>query len=38
MRDYLRMTDLAPIPEELVRLYDDGTGASGVLRYQPASE
>jgi hypothetical protein len=38
MRDYLRMTDLAPIPEELVRLYDDGTGESGILRYQPSSE
>lgn len=35
MRDYLRGTDLAHIPEELVALYDDGTGAEGELIYQP---
>jgi hypothetical protein len=35
MRDYLRAADLERIPEELVRLYDDGTPATGELIYQP---
>jgi hypothetical protein len=34
MRDYLRGTDLAHIPEELVARYDDETGNSGKLIYQ----
>ncbi len=36
MRDYLRGLDLERLPEELVRLYDDGTGVQGSLLYQPA--
>ncbi|HTP26176.1 MAG TPA: hypothetical protein VMK12_11010 [Anaeromyxobacteraceae bacterium] len=35
LRDYLRATDLAPLPEDLVHLYDDGTGDQGTLLYQP---
>ncbi len=34
MRDYLRATDLAHVPGELVALYDDGTGVEGTLLYQ----
>lgn len=34
MRDYLRATDLAHIPDELVALYDDNTAADGALIYQ----
>ena len=34
MRDYLRATDLAHIPENLVALYDDETTNSGKLLYQ----
>jgi len=29
MRDYLRCSDLARLPEEIVRLYDDGTAIEG---------
>lgn len=35
MRDYLRATDFQRLPEEVVRLYDDGTPAKGELIYQP---
>jgi len=35
MRDYLRMTDLAPVPEEVVGLYDDGTAQRGKAVYRP---
>jgi hypothetical protein len=35
MRDYLRGTDLAHIPDDLIALYDDETSASGRLLYQP---
>lgn len=34
MRDYLRITDLSRIPDDLVSLYDDGTGVNGKLVYQ----
>lgn len=34
MRDYLQVTDLSHVPEELVALYDDGTGVDGTLLYQ----
>jgi hypothetical protein len=34
MRDYLRATDLAPIPEDIVALYNDGTEIAGKLRYE----
>jgi hypothetical protein len=36
MRDYLRGTDFAHIPDNLVALYDDGTGEAGELLYKPA--
>jgi hypothetical protein len=36
MRDYLRATDLAPVPEEVVQLYDDETSREGKLVYQKA--
>jgi hypothetical protein len=34
MRDYLRMTDLARIPDELIALYDDETQQGGRLVYE----
>ena len=37
MRDYLRVTDLSAIPEDVIRLHDDGTGSRGELQYRPAS-
>ena len=33
MRDYLRATDFSRLPEEIVALYDDGSGSSGELVY-----
>lgn len=36
MRDYLRCTDLARLPDELVALYDDGTVDRGEATYRPA--
>lgn len=33
MRDYLRATDLAHLPEEVVRMYDDGTALQHRLLY-----
>jgi hypothetical protein len=34
MRDYLRATDLAPLPEDIIQAYDDGSAAAGkVLRF-----
>jgi hypothetical protein len=35
MRDYLRATDLAKIPDPIVALYDDGTAVRGDLVYAP---
>ena len=35
MRDYLRGTDFSHIPDNLVGLYDDGTGEAGELIYRP---
>jgi hypothetical protein len=35
MRDYLRGTDLARIPDEVVALHDDGTPVDGQLVYHP---
>jgi hypothetical protein len=29
MRDYLNARDLSPLPEDVVRLYDDGTEVRG---------
>jgi hypothetical protein len=37
MRDYLRVSDLAHIPEEVISLHDDDTGNRGVLAYSPAT-
>ena len=34
MRDYLRGTDLSHLPNDIVALYDDGTGSEGKLIYQ----
>jgi hypothetical protein len=34
MRDYLRGTDLSRVPDEIVRLYDDGTAVRGQEIYQ----
>ncbi len=37
MRDYLRASDLSPVPEDVVLLHDDDTARRGqVLRYRPA--
>ncbi|MDH4370045.1 MAG: phytanoyl-CoA dioxygenase family protein [Nitrospira sp.] len=33
MRDYLRVTDLAHVPDELVAIYDDETASEGKLVY-----
>ena len=35
MRDYLRGTDLARLPEHAITLYDDGTAGSGLPVYRP---
>lgn len=35
MRDYLRCSDLARIPQDVIELYDDGTEANGELVYAP---
>jgi hypothetical protein len=37
MRDYLRVTDLSNVPEDVIQLHDDHTGNRGVLSYSPAS-
>jgi hypothetical protein len=31
LRDYLRASDLQPLPEDLIRLYDDGSAATGKI-------
>lgn len=38
MRDYLRATDLSHIPEDIIRMYDDGTEQDGLLVYTPESD
>ena len=38
MRDYLRVTDLAHIADDLVAMYDDQTVAEGVLAYDPSTQ
>ncbi|HKN87049.1 MAG TPA: hypothetical protein VJV04_09335, partial [Nitrospiraceae bacterium] len=37
LRDFMRVSDLAPIPDELIARYSDGTEISGELVYQPAN-
>lgn len=34
MRDYLRASDCSRLPDEIVALYDDGSGSSGELIYR----
>jgi hypothetical protein len=36
LRDFIRGSDRAPMPDELVARYDDETSREGVLVYQPA--
>lgn len=38
MRDYLRVTDFAHVPDDLVALYDDGTEGRGVVAYNPSKQ
>ena len=38
LRDFLRVTDLSRIPDDIVALYDSGTQSDGVLIYQHQSE
>ena len=33
MRDYLRVSDLSRIPDDVIQMYDDGTGSRGSLVY-----
>ena len=35
LRDFLRVADFAPIPEEIVVAYDDGVPAGGVAVFKP---
>jgi hypothetical protein len=35
MRDYVRVADLAPMPEDAIRLHDDGTAVRGEAVYRP---
>jgi hypothetical protein len=35
LRDYVRPTDLAHVPEQYMALYDDGSESSGALIYRP---
>jgi len=35
LRDFLRVADFAPIPEEIVAAYDDGMPAGGVAIFKP---
>jgi hypothetical protein len=35
MRDFLRTTDLSRMPDDVIALYDDNTGAEGELVYMP---
>jgi hypothetical protein len=36
LRDFLRVADLASIPEDIVAAYDDGLPADGVAVFKPA--
>ena len=37
LRDFLRMADFAPVPEEVVAQYDEGVPLDGVAVYRPAN-
>jgi hypothetical protein len=36
IRDFVRASDLAPMPEEIVELFNDGSESQGDLRYVPS--
>lgn len=38
MRDYLQAADLSHIPDDIIRMYEDGTEQEGLLVYTPASD
>jgi len=38
LRDFLRATDKAPLPDSLIANYDDGTSSLGKLAYRPEDE
>jgi len=38
IRDFVRASDLAPMPEEIVALFNDGSERQGDLRYVPSAE
>jgi hypothetical protein len=35
LRDFLRVADFAPIPEDIVAAYDDGVPEGGVAVFKP---
>jgi hypothetical protein len=35
LRDFLRVADFAPVPEEIVAAYDDGVPTGGVAVFKP---
>jgi hypothetical protein len=35
LRDFLRVADFAPLPEDIVAGYDDGVPAGGVAVFKP---
>jgi hypothetical protein len=35
LRDFLRVADFAPIPEDIVAAYDDGVPAGGMAIFKP---
>jgi hypothetical protein len=35
LRDFLRVTDFAPIPEDIVAAYDDGVPEGGLAVFKP---
>ena len=37
IRDFMRASDLAPMPDEVVALYNDGTETRGALRYNASA-
>jgi hypothetical protein len=38
LRDFMRCTDLAPFPDDVIAQYDDGSADVGSLVFVPASE
>lgn len=37
IRDFIRVSDLSAMPDDVVALFDDGTETSGTLRYDPTA-